>query len=256
MNRKKQQLEPPVLEVKNLTVNFVDQKVIKNISFSLYPGEIIGIIGPNGSGKTTLLNSISGFHDVFGGHILAQKKDMTHMDSYMRAKKYIGRSFQDVGVFKEMTLEENLVIVLESELKYPWWWMFSSKRKKEMDSLVTQSLKTVGLLKHKKSLAGILSGGQLRLLELARLQLSSRPVLLIDEPTAGVAPVLRNNLSETIQNLSSEHGRSIILVEHDLKFLFTIVNRVIVMVDGEIYMDDTPAKVQKDKKLQDLYFGK
>lgn len=256
MNRKKQQLDTPVLEVKNLTVNFADQKVIKNISFSLYPGEIIGIIGPNGSGKTTLLNSISGFHDAEGGNIFVEKEDITSMDSHRRARKYIGRSFQDVGVFKEMTLEENLVIVLESELKYPWWWMFSFKRKKEMASFVDKSLKSVGLFKYKKSLAGILSGGQLRLLELARLQLSSRSVLLIDEPTAGVAPVLRNNLSETIQKLSSHHGRSIILVEHDLKFLFTIVNRVIVLVDGKIYMDNTPEKVQKDKKLQDLYFGK
>ncbi|MBT4936454.1 ABC transporter ATP-binding protein [Candidatus Peregrinibacteria bacterium] len=246
----------PILNIKNLKVSFGAQPILQGVSLSVNPGEIVGIIGPNGCGKTTLLNSVSGFVSAQSGTVRIQEKNIAKMDAYMRARKYIGRSFQNVGVFKEMSLEENLMIVLEKEKKFPWWWMFSSKKKKEMDKLVNEALKEVGLLKYKKSLAGVLSGGQLRLLELARLKLSSKPVLLIDEPTAGVAPALRNQLAETIKKLSKDYGHTIVLVEHDLKFLFDIVTRVIVMVDGKVYMEGKPEKVQKDKKLQEVYFGK
>jgi len=246
----------PILKTENLTVQFGNQIILKNISFALNKGEIVGVIGPNGCGKTTLLNAISGFNKHSSGEIFVDGEDISDMKAYVRAQKYIGRSFQTVGVFKDMTLEENLMMAIEREHKYPWYWMFSGHYKKSMDQIINHALNELDLHHHKKSLAGILSGGQLRLLELARLKLMKKPILLIDEPTAGVAPILRQNLGKSISELASHHGHTVVIVEHDLKFLFDIVDRVIVIVDGEIYMDGKPEDIKKDSRLQDVYFGR
>lgn len=245
----------PIVEVQNIRVAFGKQTILHDINLSIQKGEIVGIIGPNGCGKTTLLNSISGFVQPISGSIHIQKENINALAPYKRAQKYIGRSFQEVGVFKEMTVEENLMMIIEKEKKYPWWWMFQKSFRKNTQTIIDNTLEDIGLLAHKKSIAGILSGGQLRLLELARLQLSNRPVLLIDEPTAGVAPALRNKLAENIKKLSAHHGHTIIIVEHDLKFLFHIVHRVIVIVEGKKYLEGSPEQIQKDTKLQEVYFG-
>lgn len=243
------------LSLKNLSVSFGLTPILHDVSLEVKEGEIVGIIGPNGCGKTTLLNAISGFVPLESGEVLLREDEISKLPSHKRATKGVGRSFQNVGVFREMTLEENLMMVLEQEKNYPWWWMFSRKYRKEIDERITKALDEVGLLHHKKSLCGVLSGGQLRLIELARLKLAKKPLLLIDEPTAGVAPALRNQLASSIQKLSSEHGHTIIIVEHDLKFLFNIVDRVIVLVDGKKYMEGKPEEVQKDVRLQEVYFG-
>lgn len=103
-------------------------------------------------------------------------------------------------------------------------------------------------------MVGILSGGQLRLLELLRMKIGESSLLLIDEPTAGVAPIMRQAIATMIRKLSSEEGRSIIIVEHDLKFLFDLVDRVIVLVDGEKYLEGSPREIQHDARLQEIYF--
>ena len=248
-------IKHPFLTIENLSAQFGKQEILKNISFSLNKSEIVGIIGPNGCGKTTLLNTISGFIQPQEGGIFIEDEDISKMKPYHRAQKYIGRSFQNIGVFKEMTLEENLMMAIETVHNYPWYWMFSSRLKKAMDQMINQALHELNLYHHKKSPAGVLSGGQLRLLELARLKLMKKPILLIDEPTAGVAPILKQNLGKSIRELSEQHGHTVIIVEHDLKFLFELVDRVIVIVDGQIYLDGNPKDIKNDKRLQEVYFG-
>jgi ABC-type branched-subunit amino acid transport system ATPase component len=245
----------PLLQVENLNVFYNKRQILKNVSLNLGKGEIVGIIGPNGCGKTTLLNALSGFAKTNPGSILLEEKDISVLAPYERARIGIGRSFQNAGVFKEMTLEENLMLVLEKQSRFPWYWMVSGHFKKLMSTAVDEALESVGLLNHKKLSAGLLSGGQLRLLEMARLKLEKKTILLIDEPTAGVAPVLRDQLSKSIKSLAQEHGHSIILVEHNLEFLFNLVDRVIVLVDGEKYMEGSPEQLKKDPKLQAVYFG-
>lgn len=248
-------MQTSFLQVENLNVYFGQRQILKNISFDLKPGEIVGIIGPNGCGKTTLLNALSGFAKTNPGCILLEDKDISILPPYERARLGIGRSFQNAGIFKEMTLEENLMLVLERQARFPWHWMTSGHHRKIMQGAIEEALESVGLLNHKKLSAGLLSGGQLRLLEMARLKLEKKKILLIDEPTAGVAPVLRDALSKSIKSLAQEHGHSILLVEHNLQFMFDLADRVIVLVDGEKYMEDAPEILRKDRKLQEVYFG-
>jgi ABC-type branched-subunit amino acid transport system ATPase component len=246
-----------MLKLENLHVKIGKTAILHEISLQVKPGEIVGIIGPNGSGKTTLLNAISGFARVSDGSVIFKDRDITRFQPYRRANLGVGRSFQNAGVFRDMTVEENLMIAIEQVKKYPWWWKFSDKYCRKTEAIIDKALDSVGLAGHKKSLAGVLSGGQLRLLELLRLGVSDGDLLLIDEPTAGVAPAMKKTLSKTIRELLQREGgrRSILIIEHDLKFLFELVDRVIVIVDGNVYMEGKPEEVSHDQKLQEVYFG-
>lgn len=245
----------PVLSIENLHVQIGQRMILQDVSFAVKPGEVVGIIGPNGCGKTTLLNAISGFLPITTGTVSVNGTDIMDMAAHRRAEIGVARGFQHVGVFRDMTVEENLIMALERKEKYPWWWMFSSVYRKKADKVIDEVLEEVGLLAHKKSPAGILSGGQLRLLELLRLKILPGNLLLIDEPTAGVAPVLRENLSQMIKKLSRDHGRTVVIIEHDLRFLFDLADRIIVLVDGQKYLEGTPEEVRADKELQRIYFG-
>ena len=229
--------------------------ILRDVSLNVKEGEIIGLIGPNGCGKTTLLNAISGFVPLESGTISFAGRDIMNLPPYQRAILGIGRSFQHAGIFKELSVADNIIMGAERAEKYPWWWMFVPRYRQKMERIIDNALTEVGLLAHKQSLAGILSGGQIRLLELARLKLFNGKLLLIDEPTAGVAPALREQLAQVIKNLNQQHGFTIIIVEHDLKFLFNLVNRVVVLVDGQKHIEGSPEEIQKDKRLQEIYFG-
>ena len=244
-----------LIRLENLSVEFGKQMVLDNVSLGIKAGEVVGLIGPNGCGKTTLLNAISGFAPLETGTISFLGRDIMNLAPDQRAVLGIGRSFQHAGVFKELSVSDNIIIGAEKAEKFPWFWMFSARYREKMDKIVNNTLADVGLSAHKKSLAGILSGGQIRLLELARLQLFKGKLLLIDEPTAGVAPALRQQLAKTIKKLNQEYGFTIIIVEHDLKFLFDLVDRAVVLVDGRKYIEGRPEEIQKDARLKEIYFG-
>jgi len=229
--------------------------ILQDVSFEIRAGEVVGIIGPNGCGKTTLLNAVSGFLPIDAGTISVNGSDIMDLPAHARAELGIARGFQHAGVFREMTVEENLMMVVERTEKYPWWWVLSRDWREKMSVAVETALVEVNLSSHRKSLAGVLSGGELRLLELARLKILKGDLLLIDEPTAGVAPVLRDNLAKMIKKLSKHHGRTVVIVEHDLRFLFNLAERIIVLVDGQKYLEGTPEEVRRDERLQKIYFG-
>lgn len=244
-----------ILSIENLHVQIGKQMILHDISFDIKQGSMVGVIGPNGCGKTTLLNTISGFVPVDTGTISFDGQDIMNLPASKRARLGIGRTFQHFGVFRDLTVEDNIIIGAEQNKKYPWYWMFSAQHRKMMDQTIVETLDKVGLTNHRKSLAGVLSGGQIRLLELARLQLFQGKLLLIDEPTAGVAPALRQELANIIRLLNEQYGFTVMIVEHDLRFLFDLVDRAIVLVDGHQYMDGDPKTVQSDQRLQQIYFG-
>jgi len=243
------------LQVENLFVRFGETMVLSGVNFELKPGEIVGLIGQNGCGKTTFLNAISGFVPVESGSILLNASDVTRLPAYRRAQMGLGRAFQNPGIFREMSVYENLLMAYERSHRLPWWWQIQKKYRHQAQYAIENALQSVDLLAHRDSMAGVLSGGQARLLELLRLKIGGGDLLLIDEPTAGVSPVMKEVLQATLKDLARDQHRSLLIVEHDLKFLEGIVDRVVVFVDGRVYLEGLPADILRGDMLKEVYFG-
>lgn len=238
----------PILTVKNLQFAVQGQKILKDITLDVSEGEIVGIIGPNGSGKTTFFNALSGFLKLQGGSIHYRHADVTRMSAPERSRIGIGRVFQNFGIFRDMTLQENVLVALESLPKEQKLMLG------DLHKAVYSTLAMVGLQEHTKKKASSLSGGQMRLLEIARTLASGKELFLLDEPTAGVSPKMTSQVADLIRTLKKE-GKTVLIVEHDLPFIRKICDRVIVFDLGEVVLSGTPEEVHGNRKLKELYFG-
>lgn len=238
----------PLLSVRGLTLSLGSQRILHNIDLAVERGEVVGLIGPNGSGKTTFFNALSGFLKSSHGSVHYKDTDITHLSAPMRARIGIGRVFQNFGIFRDMTLEENVLVALES---------LTPERRLVLGDLkhaVRETLKMVHLEDHAKKKASSLSGGQMRLLEIARTLSSGKELFLLDEPTAGVSPKMTSQVAALILELKKQ-GKTVLIIEHDLPFIRKICDRVIVLDVGEVVLSGTPAEVHASPKLKELYFG-
>ncbi len=238
----------PLLSVSHLSLTLNSQHILKGITFSVEQGEVVGLIGPNGSGKTTLFNVLSGFLKPTSGTVHLRDADITSVSPAQRARLGIGRVFQNFGIFREMTLEENVLVALEALPKEQRILLGNIKE------VVRGTLDMVGLSVHAKKKAGSLSGGQMRLLEIARTLKSGKELFLLDEPTAGVSPKMTKQVADLIAELKRE-GKTVLIIEHDLPFISRICDRVLVLDVGEIVLNGKPGEIKHDKKLQEIYFG-
>lgn len=237
-----------ILSLDNIGLKIGDHQILHNVSFSIEEGDIVGLIGPNGSGKTTLLNVLSGFLKPTSGSITLRDNDITQLAPSKRAKLGLGRVFQNFGIFREMTLEENVMVAIEALPKE------QRQALGNMKDLVAGTLDMVGLSAHAKKKAGSLSGGQMRLLEIARTLKSGKEVFLLDEPTAGVSPKMTHQVADIIEELKKE-GKTVLIIEHDLPFISRICDQVVVLDVGEVVLQGTPGEVKQSKELQEVYFG-
>ncbi len=243
-----------ILKVDNLFFEIGGTKILNGITFSIIKGETVGVIGPNGSGKTTLFNCLSGFNIPQIGTIYFKDKDITHLPAYRRARQGLGRVFQNFAIFKEMTVLENIITALEGKEKlgptfFPW-----SKKNKQNREIAYEYLKKVFLEKKAEDKAGSLSGGQMRLLEMIRTLAFGAEIFLLDEPTAGVSPKMKEDIAKLIQVLQSE-GKTIVVIEHDINFIQKFCARIIVLDVGKVALDGPPETVRHSKELQEIYFG-
>lgn len=238
----------PLLSLQDLSLTIDEHKILQGISFDVEEGQIIGLIGPNGSGKTTLFNVISGFLKSSGGSITLRNEDISSLSPSQRAKKGIGRVFQNFGIFRDMTLEENILVALEALPKQ------QRKDLGDLKEVVAGTLDMVGLSDSGKKKAGSLSGGQMRLLEIARTLKAGKELFLLDEPTAGVSPKMTGQVADIIKELKDE-GKTVLIIEHDLPFIGSICDRVVVLDVGKVVLQGTPAKVKESKELKEIYFG-
>jgi branched-chain amino acid transport system ATP-binding protein len=238
----------PLLRVSDIALTIGEHAVLNGISFDVDEGRVVGLIGPNGSGKTTLFNVLSGFLTPSRGTVSFRGRDITRVGPAKRARLGIGRVFQSFGVFRDMTLAENVLVALEALPKERY------EALGDVHAVVRAALGMAELQGHARKKAGSLSGGQMRLLEIARTLVCGNDLFLLDEPTAGVSPKMTGQVAAMIRRLK-EQGKTVLVIEHDLPFIADICDETIVLDVGEIVLRGSPEEVRNSRKLKELYFG-
>jgi len=242
-----------VLQVKSLTKTFGGFKAVNGANLEVKKGEIVAVIGPNGAGKTTLFNLITGILKPDAGTVTFENEDITGLPPYIVCKKGMSRSFQVVNVFQRRTVFENVqVSVLARENKT--WKLFTSAHKL-MREETERILESVGLTKKRDAISGALSHGDRKVLEIA-MALGGEPrFLILDEPTAGMSLEETFRCIELIKQLSEKMGLTILFCEHDMELVFSISNRIMVMVRGATIIQGTCEEVRCNQAVQDAYLG-
>lgn len=238
------------MEVQELTKYFGGLGAVRNVSFALNRGEMLGIIGPNGAGKTTLFNLLTGFLKPTQGTINFQGENIAGWKPYAIVNKGIARTFQIVRPFLQLTAQENVIISCLSARA-----MEKRRGADRPETKASQLLKNVGLSGKEFILAKDLPHGDLKRLELARALATDPELLLLDEPFAGLGLKEIYSLSPLIQKLSQE-GHSIIIIEHKLRELMKLVKRVMTLHFGEKIADGTPDELSRDQGVIEAYLGK
>ena len=255
------QSDSNILQVKNLSKSFGGLKAISNCSLKIKKGSITGIIGPNGSGKTTLFNLIAGNLKSSQGKILFNNEDITNVPSYELFSKGVLRTFQIAHEFSNLTVLENLMMVPggQSGEKLMNALFKPSLVKKEEKNVKEKALQVIDFLNLKhlsNELAGNLSGGQKKLLELGRTMMVDAKLVLLDEVGAGVNRTLLKDIGSAILKLNKEQGYTFCMIEHDMEFISRLCDPVIVLAEGSVLFEGTPDEVKKNEKVIDSYLGR
>jgi ABC-type branched-subunit amino acid transport system ATPase component len=232
----------PVLAVDGLRKSFGGVAAVHGVALTLEAGRIYGLIGPNGSGKTTLFNCITGLERCDAGRVVFKHERIDHLKPSAIARRGIGRTFQVIRVFPELTALENLLVVTRGARGE------AERRGREMLRFV----KLEGLA---DEYAGNLSYGQQKLVEFVRVLMTDPTLILLDEPAAGVNRTLLNDLLSAVARLRDE-GRTILLVEHDMKVVMGLCETVFVLDHGEKIAEGPPGLIQSDERVIEAYFGR
>lgn len=249
-----------ILTIYGISKSFNQFTVVKNCSLDLEAGSISGLIGPNGAGKSTLFNIVAGVHKPDHGTIRLDGVDVTGLPAHKMFSHGLLRTFQIPHEFSNMSAAENLLMVpsaQQGEKLFNALFRHRAYRSQELE-LREKALDVLGLLgmTHvKNELAGNLSGGQKKLLELGRTLMVDARIVLLDELGAGVNHTLLNRLAENIIKLNKEWGKTFFIIEHNMDFISKLCHTVTVMVEGEVAAQGTPNEVLTNPKVIDAYFG-
>jgi branched-chain amino acid transport system ATP-binding protein len=249
-----------LLRVRDLSMQFGGLRAVDEVSFGVDGNQITAIIGPNGAGKTTLFNCISGFYRATLGRVELAGEDVSTMPSHQIARKGLVRTFQNIRLFKSMTVVENLMVAQHSRLNNNLLsGLFKSRayRRGEHEALerAYHWLERMGLLPFANREAGNLPYGQQRRLEIARCMVLSPKLLLLDEPAAGLNPNETVELNQLILALRDENKLSVLLIEHDMKLVMEISDHIVVLDQGAAIAAGTPDEIRNSERVIKAYLG-
>lgn len=233
-----------MLEIKNLNVHYGVIHALKNISLTVNEGEIVTLIGANGAGKTTTLRTISGLNKATSGEILLEGKDITNLSASQRVEMKISQVPEGRRIFPAMSVLENLEL-----------GAFLRKDKKEIKNDIEHIYELFPILgDRKKQMAGTLSGGEQQMLAMGRALMSKPKILLLDEPSMGLAPLLVREIFEIIKNINKT-GTTVLLVEQNARMALSIAHRAYVIETGTIVISGTGEELSKSDEIQKAYLG-
>jgi branched-chain amino acid transport system ATP-binding protein len=249
-----------ILSLRDVRKYFGGIKAVDGVTFEVEKARITGLIGPNGAGKTTLFNLITGYYKPDAGEISFKGERIDGLSLHQTFHKGLCRTFQISRELKLMTVLENLMLVPPRQMgESLWWsWFFPKSvrsQEKEIRDKALQSLELTGLASLKNEYAGNLSGGQKRLLELARTMMAEPEMILFDEPGAGVNPSERRTLADRIRQLVREKGMTVLLIGHEMELVMDVCDPIIVLERGRKLTEGTPEQVRSDKRVLEVYLG-
>jgi len=233
-----------LLETRNLVKIYGERKVVDGVHINVQRGEVVGLLGPNGAGKTTTFYMITGIIVPDSGEIIFDRKDITHMSMHHRARSGIGYLSQEPSIFRKLTVEENIMAILET-LEFP-----RKERRRRLNELL-EELKIAHLRKNK---AYTLSGGERRRLEITRALVTNPLFILLDEPFSGIDPIAVYDCQELIRELK-EKGLGVLLTDHNVRETLTITDRSYLMYEGKVLIAGTKQELINNPKARELYLG-
>ena len=233
-----------VLQTEDLVKSYGKRRVVDKVAFQVNQGEVVGLLGPNGAGKTTTFYIIVGLISPDKGKIFLNGKDITSLPMYKRAREGIGYLPQEASVFRKLTVEENILAILETMRLTP------EERKRKVDSL----LEEFNISHLAKNRAYTLSGGERRRVEISRALVTSPSFILLDEPFAGIDPIAVFDIQKIIFQLK-EKGLGVLITDHNVRETLSITDRAYIMYEGRILISGSAEKLAKDKKAKEIYLG-
>ncbi len=242
------------LDVTDVRKSYGAIKAVDGVSFSVDPGEIVGVIGPNGSGKTTLFNSILGQIRPSSGRVRLNGEDITGMSPLQLARRGVGRTFQTLQVFVKLSVRDNLIVAAQ-EFQGSLAGRLLARPDAGLGEQAERMIEMFRLERVAGLAAGTLSYGQQKLIDIAMAFMAKPRLVLLDEPCAGVNPSLVEQLRELLLDLNKSQGGSFVVIEHNMDFVMKLCPHVICMVEGRVLAEGSPQRVQADPAVLEAYLG-
>jgi len=252
--------DQPLLEVDNVTVRFGGLTAVHDASLAVPAGQIVGLIGPNGAGKSTMFNAVSGLVRTDTGRISFHGREIQRLRCDERARLGIARSFQQVGLAMDLSVRDNLLLAQHQLARYGSAAAMTmlphvARAERELRARADETIDGLGFTDAADKPVKLMSGGQQRIVEIACLLLTAPELLMLDEPSAGMAPGVAENLAARLRELRDRHGRTVLLIEHNVPLVMDTCDYVYVLDAGRVVASGTPAEIVADERVIEAYFG-